>query len=586
MKFKITTLIFLAVAGLATMGALIIGSGDYQGSESCADCHDGALGSFPGYAKFTQTLHTDIHEIPTTENMVGDFTKEVSMGASYGNAKVGFRIDGNNWYLVFKPATGDPVEHKVIYTYGKNWKQRYLVKIENSYYMPPVQWNLNGYKDNSTGTWVTYNPANWWNADGTLKPLNNAFRSKSWDRNCAGCHVVPGKKSKTVEKIINGQDTSWVYHWANNNSHVNIAVGCESCHGYPTANMGKGHVNNLKSLSYDRKLEVCGQCHTRGTSTHGTYEYAYDEIADITYPVGEDLMKYYVLKPGLWPDKESSRQHHQQWVDYKLSAHYNPKMDITCVTCHDPHQNTEYPFQLKSDYRTVEANKGCLTCHSGKADAVDGINKHSKHPQAVSLCVSCHMTKTAGSGKGYDISGHSFKVISPEMTIKYKDVTTPAKGMPNSCALSCHRNGKGTFGTGSNFGITDVTLGDWTEATDQALADSLLKYYKLMFPGNSVEETYGNPSSNSLVSNYPNPFSGDTKFNFNILTPGNVRIEIFSIQGDRVNIILNEYIVPGSYIASWDGTTSIGFKIPSGNYICVMYHNDIKVGTRSIIKLR
>jgi hypothetical protein len=586
MKFKFTTLLILAIAGIATMGALIIGSGDYQGTESCADCHSKELGNFPGYDKFAQTLHTTIHEVPKATNMVGDFTKEVDMGSAYSNAKVGFRMDAGKYYIVFKPKTGNQQEHEVIYTYGKNWKQRYLVKIENSYYMPPVQWNLNGYKDNSSGTWVTYNPANWWNADGTLKPLNNAFRSKSWDKNCAGCHVVPGKKEGTVEKVITGQDTAWVYHWANNNSHVNIAVGCESCHGYPTANMGKGHVNNLKGLSYDRKLEVCGQCHTRGVSNQSSYEYPYDESTNKTYVIGEDLMKYYILKPGLFADKESSRQHHQQWVDYKLSGHYDAGNGITCVTCHDPHQNTNFSFQMKKDFRSTTAGQGCLSCHSDKAEATNGINKHSKHPQAVSLCVSCHMTKTAGSGKGFDISGHSFRVISPEATIKYKDVTTPVKGMPNSCALSCHRNGKGTFGTGTNFGITDASLSDWTESTDQALADSLLKYYKIMFPGNSVEVTYGNPSSNTITSNYPNPFSNNTKFNFNLLNAGNVKIEIYSIKGERVNIISNEYMMPGSYTVTWNGTAVNGFDVPTGNYICVMSLNGVKTSTRSIVKIR
>lgn len=505
-------LVFILAIGLITMGAFIVFDFDYQGTENCAMCHTGTIGSFPGYAKFSETLHTKIHLVPSASNMLADYTKEIDMGASYANAKVGFRIDGSKYYVVMKPKTGDPVEYEVVYTYGIGWKQRYLVLIGSSYYMPPVQWNLKGYKDNSSGTWVTYNPANWWNADGTLKPINNAFRKKSWDKNCAGCHVVPGHKENTIVKEINGNDTAWVYSWANNNSHANIVVGCESCHGTMTSSSGKGHVNNLKSLSYDRKLEVCGQCHTRGTSNLGSYEYPYDENTGKTYPVGEDVMNYYKLVPGLYADKETSRQHHQQWVDYKLTKHYNPEKGITCVTCHDPHQNTDNSYQLKSDFRSMDTGKGCLMCHTDKSAVVNGINTHSNHPQSATMCVACHLPKVASSGKGFDISSHSFMVIGPKKTLDYKTTTTPAKGMPNSCAVSCHRNEKGTYGTGKSFGTTDASLSDWTESSDVALADSLYKYYQKWWGTTGVVRIQDNTKDKD-VAIFPNPLTQGQQLN-------------------------------------------------------------------------
>jgi len=571
----ITTIILSAIA--VTVGTTILATDDYQGTENCQGCHSGVKGSFPGYAKWAETLHNKIHELPTTTNMVGDYTQTLNYGASYTNASASFRVEGGKWYVVLTPATGQPVEYEVVYTYGIGWKQRYLVKIEDSYYMTPVQWNLVGYKDYSSGTWVAYNPGNWFNADGSLKAINNAFRMKSWDRNCAGCHVVPGFKDNTVELKVTGTDTSWVYHWGNNSSHTSITVGCESCHGHPVAAMGSGHVNNLKNLSYDRKLEVCGQCHTRGTSNKGTFEYPYDENTGKTYPVGNNLMDYYIIKAGLWPDTETSRQHHQQWVDWKLAKHYNAQYNITCVTCHDPHQNTANRHQLKEDFRTVTDGVGCLKCHSNKAEVVNNINTHTKHPQSASICISCHMPKTATSGKGYDISGHSFKVVSPEKTILYKGVTTPAKGMPNSCALSCHRNGKGTFGTGPDFGITDATLGDWTEATDQQLADTLYKYYQMMFPTTDVNMEFGIAQSNSLEQNYPNPFNNSTNVRFEVARAGKIKLAVYTISGELVNILTNQYYDKGVYSLQWDGSAVSGLYLTSGTYMLTYSHNDRRI---------
>lgn len=463
------TILFLFVISSFVFGQ------DYVGVENCANCHAGTKGTFPGYAGWEGSLHSKIHMAPSPATMRGDYTKTVSMGSNYGNATVSFRVDAGKYYIQLNPSSGSPVEREVIYTYGFGWKQRYLVKIENSYYIQPVQWNLKGYLDNSSGAWVSYNPQNWFNADGTLKPLNNTLRSKSWDKNCAGCHVVPGKKTSTVQKVVTGADTAWVYNWANSNSIKNIVVGCESCHSNPTAAFGTGHVNNLKNLSYDRKIEVCAQCHFRGASKNHTYEYPYNENTDETYKVGEDLFGYISLAPGLWPDGKTSKQHHQQWQDYKYSKHYNPNNGMTCVTCHDPHQTTAQSHQLTDNFYSLSSGVGCVKCHTTKTTETNGINNHSRHPQTVSQCVNCHMTKNAKSALDYDISNHSFLPIRPIATITF---AASSGGMLNTCAVACHRNGTGNRGSGKNFGITDASLTNWAETTDLALADTLWRYYQ------------------------------------------------------------------------------------------------------------
>lgn len=573
-----------AVIIIIGLSAFFPADNDYKGVDSCAMCHSGKMGKFPGFDKWKQTLHSQIHELPTKDNMIGDYTKEISMGTNFGNAKASFSIEGNDYFIILTPSSGENAKYKIEFTYGIAWKQRYLVKIGESYYMPPVQWNLNNYKDNSSGKWVTYNPQNWFNSDGTLKPINNSFKSKSWDKKCAGCHVVPGSKIGPVTLNVSGTDSSWTYKVANNHNPNNMVIGCESCHGAQLKSPGDGHVNNLKNLNQDRKLEVCGQCHFRGYSKGGIYDYPYDETANLTYQSGQDLNNYIQIVAGYWPYDNFSRQHHQQFLDFKETDHYEGGM--TCISCHDPHQSLGQPHQLTSNFMTIEDGQGCVKCHSKMAESVNGINKHSKHKQENSSCIACHMSNFASSGKGYDISTHSFKVVSPEKTTKYKD-NSATKGMPNSCALSCHRNGQGSFGSGTSFGITDNNLGDWTEASDLALADTLNKYYKMMFEDdNSVSIETTDYYTALLSQNYPNPFYNSTNIEFAINKSGNVKVEIYSISGQLINILANDLFNAGAYKLNWDGRSVDGFILPSGTYLCRLSLNGKVLDNRRIIIAR
>ncbi len=557
---------------------------DYVGVETCQTCHTGTLRTFPGFASWQGTLHAKIHLPVAVENLKGNYSDTVNMGSSYGNAKVSFRVDGANYFVNLIPASGSPVEYQLVYTYGGGWKQRYLVKIGVSYYIPPVQWNAKGYLDNSTGDWVSYNPQNWFTSAGALKPVDNAFRKKSWDKNCAGCHVVPGAKTNTVNLVVAGSDTSWVYGWGNNSSDANIVVGCESCHGPRITFAGPGHVLNPLNLSYDRKLEVCGQCHFRGSSNNHTYEYPYDEATGNTYKVGEDLMAYIQFAPGLWPDGKTSKQHHQQWLDYKQAAHYNESMGITCVTCHDPHQVTAFPHQLKQDFYSLTAGVGCASCHADKVTETNGINDHTKHPQAISQCVNCHMTKNATSAKAYDISNHSFMVIRPNATLNFSGSTG---GMINTCAVSCHRNGQGNRGSGYDFGIVDASLTNWAEATDIALADTLWRYYQVLYGVNGVEVANNNiPSSFMLGQNYPNPFNPSTSIDFSLPKHSNVKIEVFSLTGELVNILTNQEMEAGNYKVSWDGRTAEGLTLVSGVYIYRLVVDNQSVVSKKMVMVK
>lgn len=558
---------------------------NYKGVENCQMCHSGPLRSFPGFSSWEATLHSKSHQVPSSTTMMGNYTQTVSMGASYGNATVTFRVDGSNYFVQLNPASGSQVEYQVVFTFGSGWNQRYLIKIGDSYYVPPVQWNLNKYKDNSSGAWAAYSPETWFNANGSLKAVDNALRASSWDKNCAGCHAIPGTSANNVNKVVNGSDTSWVYGWANSNSNKNVVVGCESCHGYTTGFAGAGHANTLTGLSYQRKLEVCGQCHFGGTSSAGTHGYPLNEANGLVYQPGEVLSDYIVEAPALWPDGKASKNNNQQSQDFKFAAHFNEGAGMTCVTCHDPHQETAYPHQLKEDFNSMTPGVGCVKCHGDKAAETNGRNNHTKHLQIMSQCANCHMTHTATSAKNYDISSHTFTVIRPSATLDL--ASAGGDGMINTCANACHRNGQGTRGFGPSFGITDANLANWTEATDLALADTLWRYYQIMYNIVGIkQEASTAPETFALEQNYPNPFNPTTTIKFAVVKDAKVRLEVYTVEGQLVNVLVNQQMTAGSYSAQWDSRSITGLMVPSGIYLYRLTADDAVVMTKKMVLLK
>ncbi len=628
-------LLLLALAVLLASVHGNVSAQTYAGSQACQTCHSSAAIGGLQYPNWQNTLHTKIHQRPDTVSMrtwqkfqSGD---SVSMGASYGNAKVYLTRTGNDYFARIGAGGRN---FKIEYTYGWGYKQRYLVKQDTSYYILPIQWNLAKYLDNSSGSWAAYNPQNWFATSGTPKPIDNAFRTKSWDKNCMGCHLTGGK----VERVIVGNDTSWNAKWANNSSDLNITVGCEACHGPSTGGAGQNHqMNPKKLLSKQSKMEVCGQCHNRATSftgnasAVGTHEYNKNEVnntyfnaADTTKRLSQFLNTS--LAPngaggrGTWVDVSVPRQHHQQYHDMIGSAHYtNPFVEVTCFTCHVSHRPTPNG-KLVVDSLTVgpdrfkvsnEDNTLCLACHATFGPFVSVqkawvrnpvafkdsigryVNRHTKHniydPANVlssgggGRCTKCHMTQTATTARAFDISVHNWGVISPNQTRRYSTVGTPSLGMINTCAASCHRNASGiipAFGVG-----TDANISDWREVTDLALADTLWRYWQVWgFTG--VKEIAGTtPVEYSLSQNYPNPFNPSTKINVDISKRSTVKLVVYNVIGQEVVTLMGGEFNAGKYAVTWNGKDGWGQSVASGMYLYRLEVGDFSM-TKKMLMLK
>jgi predicted CXXCH cytochrome family protein len=248
---------------------------------------------------------------------------------------------------------------------------------------------------------------------------------------CAGCHNT----GLELKKVDAGYESKY--------SELN--TGCEKCHGPGSEHLKgprvKGKTINPRKMDYERGLEVCGQCHSRGVSVpHGTFGFPWNDKDNKPYKLGEPLSNYYQLKPGVWGDPEAhAKSHHQQWHDLLRSTHFQAR--ISCFDCHNPHGGPGQFQMVKADFN----NNLCLSCH-GKDKTFanpEAIREHTKHNYApetkgTGRCSSCHMVKTASSAEAADIHSHDFKIIKPQLSLEMfkKD---PKNVPPNSCN-GCHKD--------------------------------------------------------------------------------------------------------------------------------------------------
>lgn len=73
------------------------------------------------------------------------------------------------------------------------------------------------------------------------------------------------------------------------------------------------------------------------------------------------------------------------------------------------------------------------------------------------------------------------------------------------------------------------------------------------------------PVDFSLSQNYPNPFNPETNIKFSISKSANTSLKVYDISGKEVASLLNENLIPGSYVVKFSATGS-GSSISSGIY--------------------
>ena len=110
----------------------------------------------------------------------------------------------------------------------------------------------------------------------------------------------------------------------------------------------------------------------------------------------------------------------------------------------------------------------------------------------------------------------------------------------------------------------DLVWNEWHEGHSwgswRAHLDNALEYFFPKTVGVASEDEI--PTSFSLAQNYPNPFNPSTTITYSLPQAENVKLIIYNLLGEQVDILVNEYQQAGKYQLSFDAA-----NLPSGIYI-------------------
>ncbi len=78
------------------------------------------------------------------------------------------------------------------------------------------------------------------------------------------------------------------------------------------------------------------------------------------------------------------------------------------------------------------------------------------------------------------------------------------------------------------------------------------------------------PETYVLIQNYPNPFNPTTTIRFGLPEGQHVSIKVYSVTGQLIKTLVDDYLSEGYHQVIWDGLNEYGNKVASGIYIYEM----------------
>lgn len=146
----------------------------------------------------------------------------------------------------------------------------------------------------------------------------------------------------------------------------------------------------------------------------------------------------------------------------------------------------------------------------------------------------------------------------------------------NSWSLLGFVEGNGNSNSPKEYSFFDnnISAGKYAYRLKQIDNDGTFEYSKV------IEIDIGTPLEFELSQNYPNPFNPSTTIKFSLPATSNVKLSVFNILGEEVQILMNEIKEAGVYTINFNAS-----QLNSGIYFYqIIASNFVKVRKMNLLK--
>jgi tetratricopeptide (TPR) repeat protein len=434
---------------LLALGSMPLAAADFVGAQACADCHQAEYQAWQRSHHYLAMAHAG------PDTVRGDFNNARYVADGVESS---FTLREGRYFVTTEGADGQQAEFEVLYTFGIEPLQQYLVRFPDGRLQALRQsWDTRPAEQGGQRWFHQYPDEHISHED----ELHWTGLQQNWNYMCADCHST--NLDKGYDPATDRFDTTF--------SDINVA--CEACHGpgekhlewaARTPELQAADVNKgLAVLLHDRRgvswpinpdtgiaerrsaassgveLQVCATCHSRrGTLKPGAAR----------NPVFLDHHMPALLTEALYHDDGQILDEVFVWGSFTQSKMH--AAGVTCSNCHDPHSQQLY----------APGEQVCAQCHLSSTFASEN---HHGHPQDSSGadCLGCHMpTQT------YMVvdprRDHSLRSPRPDLSLEF--------GTPNACT-QCHSDRDDAWAAeafAEMFPRASEPFQHWTRAFQQA----------------------------------------------------------------------------------------------------------------------
>lgn len=387
------------------------GQAQYLGSASCSGCHT------EQHQAWEQSQHRHAMDHASAETVLADFN---DTRFEHAGITSHFSVREGAYYVTTDGPDGALTEYRVLYTFGLDPLQQYLVDLGGGRIQAlSIAWDTRPEADGGQH-WFHLYPNETVRHD---HPLHWTGASQNWNFMCADCHVTDYRKGYDADTQL--FDSRW----------AEMGVGCEACHGPGSQHIewSKGRewpdkgltvllderqdmhwlhemqrvtARRSTPLSSDKEQQICAQCHSlRSAVAEG-------------YHAGLPLQDFYrpalLSDPLFFPD---GQQREEVFISASFAQSKMHGAGVTCSDCHEPH----------SQALRAPGNALCNSCHLATEFDRPGHHFHAADSSAAQ-CVNCHMPE-----RTYMVidprRDHRIAVPRPDLAQQF--------GTPDACS-TCH----------------------------------------------------------------------------------------------------------------------------------------------------